>query len=498
MSISLTGDSCSQQWLQEVYSILERLRLQCGDYAKLAMTQDNDYQTYSPYLHHSTATSRRIEFPLEIQSDDTPSTGMLTFRPSGRKKSIIEWFIVSRSTTNWESWKWALFEKRKFERFLQEFKKWTSKIKELVPLMLALHPRYDSTAVLESLITNEHSNRLGMAPHARLRKLTIEPAVHQTNFFLQNATLDALLDRECLTMASLLKNSSSSEKTPDNVLVEFKKYGEDNVDARPDTVTVDRVQQLASLLSSAGKDNLRTLSFRGIIDLPQQSRYAFIFNFPSQAADVEPISLHALIDSAAGSASRLTLPQRFRVAQDVTRAISAFHVDGWVHKSIRSQSIIFFQDRAAQSSRLYADPFLVDFEFARPQTAETQYTFDNNLERNLYRHPDRQGPPTVSFQKMHDIYSLGVVLLEIGLWQTAMSIHQGATKRLKEGVIMNPHAMQNLYIEIARRRLPHHMGPAYRDAVIKCLSCKSTDDDSRLAIMFYEEVVQNIDVTKLQ
>jgi serine/threonine protein kinase len=261
---------------------------------------------------------------------------------------------------------------------------------------------------------------------------------------------------------------------------------------------VDRVQQLASLLSSAGKDNLRTLSFRGIIDLPQQSRYAFIFNFPSKAADVEPISLHALMDSTAGSASRLTLPQRFRVAQDVTRAISAFHVDGWVHKSIRSQSIIFFQDKAAQSSRLYADPFLVDFEFARPQTAETQYTFDNNLERNLYRHPDRQGAPTVSFRKMHDIYSLGVVLLEIGLWQTAMSIHQNATKKLKEGVMMNPHAMQNLYIEIARRRLPHHMGPAYRDAVVKCLSCKFTDDDSRLAIIFYEEVVQNIDVTKLQ
>lgn len=139
----------------------------------------------------------------------------------------------------------------------------------------------------------------------------------------------------------------------------------------------------------------------------------------------------------------------------------------------------------------------MDFEFARPENAETQHTFDNHLEKNLYRHPDRQGTPTISFQKHHDIYSLGVVLLEIGLCMTASRIYQNATARMKTGVLMNPRGIQNLYIDIANRKLPHNMGPAYRGAVVKCLSGSFQETDTDLTIEFYEEVVQSIDALKL-
>ena len=39
---------------------------------------------------------------------------------------------------------------------------------------------------------------------------------------------------------------------------------------------------------------------------------------------------------------------------------------------------------------------------------------DDCLSRNVYRHPHRQQSPTEVFNKIHDIYALGVVLLEIG------------------------------------------------------------------------------------
>jgi hypothetical protein len=40
-------------------------------------------------------------------------------------------------------------------------------------------------------------------------------------------------------------------------------------------------------------------------------------------------------------------------------------------------------------------------------------------DRNVYRHPLRQGDrPAEAYRMQHDIYSLGVCLLEIGLWES--------------------------------------------------------------------------------
>jgi hypothetical protein len=38
-----------------------------------------------------------------------------------------------------------------------------------------------------------------------------------------------------------------------------------------------------------------------------------------------------------------------------------------------------------------------------------------NAARDVYRHPERQGRPQKLFKKVHDIYALGVVMLEIGM-----------------------------------------------------------------------------------
>ncbi len=41
---------------------------------------------------------------------------------------------------------------------------------------------------------------------------------------------------------------------------------------------------------------------------------------------------------------------------------------------------------------------------------------DSNLD--YYQHPEKRWDPTVRYSRAHDIYSLGCVLLEIGLWET--------------------------------------------------------------------------------
>ncbi|KAF8860851.1 hypothetical protein BDZ45DRAFT_777843 [Acephala macrosclerotiorum] len=145
------------------------------------------------------------------------------------------------------------------------------------------------------------------------------------------------------------------------------------------------------------------------------------------------------------------------------------------------------------------DPYLVDFEFARPQTAETQYTFETSIERNLNRHPDRQGVPTVTFSKLHDVYALGVVLLEIGIWQTALTVYNDACAQLKKGTTISPRGTQKLFIEVAKRRLPHHMGEGYLQGVLACLTgdLAAASGDGDFSMMFYSKVLQAIDIKKL-
>ena len=63
--------------------------------------------------------------------------------------------------------------------------------------------------------------------------------------------------------------------------------------------------------------------------------------------------------------------------------------------------------------------FLVGFESFRPLDDCTHLAGDCEWQKNLYRHPSRQGMfPEEYYQMQHDIYSLGVCLLELGMGES--------------------------------------------------------------------------------
>jgi hypothetical protein len=41
----------------------------------------------------------------------------------------------------------------------------------------------------------------------------------------------------------------------------------------------------------------------------------------------------------------------------------------------------------------------------------------NDVSLDYYQHPDKRWNPSIRYSRAHDIYSLGCVLLEIGLWE---------------------------------------------------------------------------------
>ena len=141
----------------------------------------------------------------------------------------------------------------------------------------------------------------------------------------------------------------------------------------------------------------------------------------------------------------------------------------------------------------------MNFEYSRAADQNTTWTWDQDAEKNMYRHPERQGLLTRSFDKTYDIYALGVVLLEIGLWQTAFAIRQHAKQAQEPAVRFDRYDLKEAFIALAKQRLSRTMGLAYRDAVLTCLmgdfTCKVHDDG--FGMEFYEKVVQRLDVKRL-
>jgi hypothetical protein len=88
----------------------------------------------------------------------------------------------------------------------------------------------------------------------------------------------------------------------------------------------------------------------------------------------------------------------------------------------------------------------------------------------------------------HDIYSLGVCLLEIGLWRTfvvykddgnADSVMPTEWFGLSVEALMRktPASKKRLLISAAEHNLPAKMGTAYTNIVVNCLTCLDQDNE---------------------
>ncbi|KAF5851357.1 hypothetical protein GGP41_004189 [Bipolaris sorokiniana] len=91
------------------------------------------------------------------------------------------------------------------------------------------------------------------------------------------------------------------------------------------------------------------------------------------------------------------------------------HFAGWLHREIKSESIVCFH---AEGQANIEEPFLSGFTLSRPENPREVSEYDVSTTSNLYRHPDYQMPkPAQKFHRSYDVYSLGMILIEIGLWK---------------------------------------------------------------------------------
>ncbi|KAI9706289.1 MAG: hypothetical protein M1820_004864 [Bogoriella megaspora] len=173
---------------------------------------------------------------------------------------------------------------------------------------------------------------------------------------------------------------------------------------------------------------------------------------------------------------------KFSIARELAKSVNYVHVFGFVHKNVRPETILTFRDSEANAS----STFLIGFNNFRKEDGQTYLRGDEDWEKNLYRHPSRQGnTPEAEYSMQHDIYSLGVCLLEIGLWASFVEYddqgrHPQCSTALElpseSAELGSPAALKDHLLAFARTRLPHQMGRKFTKVVETCLTCLDRDN----------------------
>lgn len=115
-------------------------------------------------------------------------------------------------------------------------------------------------------------------------------------------------------------------------------------------------------------------------------------------------------------------------------------------------------------------PYLTGWGYARLDLGVTDL-LDFEAEPNFYRHPVRQGHPNATFTEEHDLYSLGVVLLEIGVWKTISNLFATQIKLATERKQLPPRdTIRNWLLDIEKGGLVKEMGSAYTGVILECLN----------------------------
>ena len=236
-----------------------------------------------------------------------------------------------------------------------------------------------------------------------------------------------------------------------------------------------RVEKLIALLSDPRKpDLLRVPRCIGYFNDPKNSgegrrrgRLGFVFEMPSPTAGV-PLSLRQLLKIR----TKPLLTERIALAKAICNCLVSLHSVHWLHKGLRSHNIVFFTENDSDID--YSCPFLTGFGYARPAfRADMTELPSQNPEHDMYKHPRMHGlgpwEGRQGFKWTFDIYSLGIVLIEIANWMSIDEVLElGDPKELDDPTLAGIQR-RLLNEKVHMRNVGSNAGCRFRDATLSCL-----------------------------
>ena len=353
--------------------------------------------------------------------------------------------------------RWISRDKVKVETILQRLEQANKDIKDQVDRHIAWYTKTRPTAA-QSLERNIKIQATGLSLSIALRR-TWRRTMTFNRRFLKEATFvnpasDGTLDQP----KPLLRKAVYAQTH--NVLVEHRYYT-----IHDEQVEYDALQ-LATFLSWEKPPDMKVLPCIATYHHKQSCSYGFVFDLRAMApenpnvADNSRTNLSSALRSMTNLSDQLSKTnsnalfryskwgadssfsnsptqylsqnKRLEFARSLTQTVYEVLLVDWVHQDIRSDNIWFTvgwkEKKPINESPASinftreqcptSNPYLFNFEFARPSE---KYSNPRLVQRNdplinLTRHPSRQyGNLLVPHAKVHDIYALGIILLEIGL-----------------------------------------------------------------------------------
>jgi hypothetical protein len=215
--------------------------------------------------------------------------------------------------------------------------------------------------------------------------------------------------------------------------------------------------------------------------IPMKNAFGFLYPFPT-ATDV-PRTLLELLDPKRKSVP--ALEARIQLANKLVSSIAELHTVGWLHRNLNSNNIIFFTKQHYSSEKNMENPYMMELTRARPDSDRWHSEGPDDARLVDYCHPEYAN--SRQFQVAYDYYSLGIILLEIGLWRSVGSI-------TSKWPTAKPEDIRITLMEKYAKDLRPQIGSAYYRAVLACMngcfmSGEGREDAATSRLNFYERVV---------
>jgi hypothetical protein len=206
--------------------------------------------------------------------------------------------------------------------------------------------------------------------------------------------------------------------------VEWREPVEEDLNEHLLQMMEERVRKLAKLLSQPAKPReFRApccLGYLREMDEVDEPRYGFVYEVPAQEKPASSEQRMNNLRQLFLTTPCPSLTKRVGLALMIAESLFYLHAVNWLHKGLRSKGILFFTDINQKETEL-SSPVVSGFDFSRPDLPEEiTVRHPSNIFDDLYRHPERLKDASASTprsQKSHDVYSLGIILLEIAFWQ---------------------------------------------------------------------------------
>ena len=204
------------------------------------------------------------------------------------------------------------------------------------------------------------------------------------------------------------------------------------------------------------------------------SRCAYVYELPNQLEplsseklDIQPRTLLSFLQNGADTdgANMPSLENRYRLAYNLVSSVLRMHSAGISHRDLNSNNIVFFLDSTNTTvddkpwkGPILRKPYLTGFHQSpsKVPTVELVSPFSN-----IYHHPQIGGGKNDPYIFAHDYYSLGLIMLEIGLWMPLGKFWKSKYTRNDFKL-----RLQNIYL----KKLSAKCGSRYMRAALYCMT----------------------------